>query len=60
MNTSQLLHLVAELQKVSAELLDVSVTSKDREAGLRVAIANTQLCEINNVLTNHALENLKL
>lgn len=56
MNTQQLLHLVKEIQKVSKELLDVSMTTNDKQAGLRVGKANIKLCEINNVLINHLVK----
>lgn len=59
MTTGQLLHLVGELQKISKELLDVSMTTSDKETGVRVGKANLKLCEINSVLADHLLEEIE-
>jgi hypothetical protein len=59
MTASQLLHLAGELQKISKELLDVSMTTNDTQAGLRVGKANLKLCEINKTLVDHLLEQVE-
>ena len=53
MNTQQLALLVDELRQISLELLDVSITTKDTEAGIKIGKTNLKLCEIGKVLCDH-------
>jgi hypothetical protein len=53
MNTSQLIALTKALNEVGLELLDISITTKDLETGIKVGKANKKLLEISNVLTEH-------
>lgn len=56
MNTAQLILLVKELQNISLELLDVSQTTIDLEAAIKIGETNLKLCNIGKVLADHLLE----
>lgn len=53
MNTQQLIVLTRAINEIGLELLDISITTKDLETGVKIGKANKKLLEISNVLTEH-------
>ena len=53
MNTQQLIVLTKAINEIGLELLDISITTKDLERGVKVGKANQKLLEISKVLSEH-------